>query len=268
MKKTKLLSILISIVILPVFQIPVYAEEVEEIVDVAENAEVSKNWNYYSNLDDYSVYCEYCNEHGYEIQDKLPTRGELPDYNYLHYGIKSGSTLKYADFTFILSNSLSEEKYYDVRYNMNYFGFPEEWCKIEEQNDDYYTPSSIEILNFGGSICIELQPTEYTQKLEDNVINAYRIDLTVRNSEFGKEYPIIYTEISNSKPLDQYQTGDVDGNKIVDIIDVLVLNQYLVGIYQPSDAGIDAADVDHNGKVEDADSMKILKSIVGLETLE
>lgn len=260
MKKTKLLAILLSIVILPVFKIPVYAEE---IVDIAENAEVSKNWNYYSTLDDYSVYCEYCNEHGYEIQDKLPTRGELPDYGALHYG-DSDSVLANADFEFILNDSLSEEKYYNVRYNMNYFGFPEEWCKIEEQNDDYYTPSSIEILNYGGSICIQLRPTEYTQKLEDNVINAYRIDLTVRNSEFGKEYPIIYTQISHT--IGDNLLGDVDDDKDVDIVDVLILNQYLLGIHPSINNA--SADVNHNGSIDDADAMMILKSLVGLETLK
>lgn len=66
----------------------------------------------------------------------------------------------------------------------------------------------------------------------------------------------------------EYQTGDIDGNEEIDITDVLALNQYLLGVYRPDSAGIASADVDHNGKVDDADALKILKSVVGLEALE
>ena len=62
--------------------------------------------------------------------------------------------------------------------------------------------------------------------------------------------------------------GDTTADEQVNIADVLATNQYLLGIHKPSNYGILAADVDHNGRVEDADALKILKSVVGLETLE
>ena len=65
----------------------------------------------------------------------------------------------------------------------------------------------------------------------------------------------------------EYQAGDINGNDTIDIVDVLALNQYLLSLRQLDEAGLKSADVDNNGKVDDADAIKILKSLVGLETL-
>lgn len=62
--------------------------------------------------------------------------------------------------------------------------------------------------------------------------------------------------------------GDVTETGTVGVVDVIATNQYLLGIYQPSNYGILSADVNRNGTVEDEDAMMILKSLVGLETLE
>ena len=61
--------------------------------------------------------------------------------------------------------------------------------------------------------------------------------------------------------------GDVDNDGDVDIVDVLRLNQYLLSLTKIDEAGIKNADVNHNGTLEDADAMTILKSLVGLATL-
>ncbi len=241
----------------------VTAEELgyEAVLADGDSTESAKDWNYYASLDDYSVYCEYCTAHGYEIQEELPSREELPDYNALHYGVKSGSTLVHAGFEFILANDVSfpNEKYNEVRYNMDYFGFPQEWFPNVED-------ASIYITNYGGNIYIQFYETEYTKNLTDDVINAYRVVLTVENSQFSQEYPIVYAEIS--KPIGNQVAGDIDGSGEVNIVDVLALNQYLLGVYEPDNAGISSADVNHDGNVDDADSMMLLKSLVGLETLE
>ncbi|HAJ96888.1 MAG TPA: hypothetical protein DCO72_04045 [Ruminococcus sp.] len=65
-----------------------------------------------------------------------------------------------------------------------------------------------------------------------------------------------------------YAYGDVNHDEVISISDVLALNQYLLGVYEPDNAGISSADVNHDGNVDDADSMMLLKSLVGLETLE
>ena len=61
--------------------------------------------------------------------------------------------------------------------------------------------------------------------------------------------------------------GDVDGDKDVDIVDVLRLNQYLLSLAEVDEAGQKNADVNNDGKLADDDAMNILKSLVGLVTL-
>ncbi len=91
------------------------------------------------------------------------------------------------------------------------------------------------------------------QKL-DNTDWFYSVDLD------GMSY---HTELVKND-----ETGDIDGSGEVNIVDVLALNQYLLGVYEPDNAGISSADVNHDGNVDDADSMMLLKSLVGLETLQ
>ncbi len=61
--------------------------------------------------------------------------------------------------------------------------------------------------------------------------------------------------------------GDVDCDGDVDIVDVLTLNQYLVGIDGIKPDGEKNADVDTDKQITDADAMNILKSLVKLVTL-
>ena len=62
--------------------------------------------------------------------------------------------------------------------------------------------------------------------------------------------------------------GDVNCNGIVDIIDVLVLNQYLVGLNNNiSEEGKTNADVNLDGSITDGDAINILKSLVSLVAL-
>lgn len=62
--------------------------------------------------------------------------------------------------------------------------------------------------------------------------------------------------------------GDVDCNGTVDIADVLLLNQNLLGIADIGNPqGKVNADVDNNGSMNDTDALNILKSLVDLVTL-
>ncbi|HAJ97890.1 MAG TPA: hypothetical protein DCO72_09165 [Ruminococcus sp.] len=77
-------------------------------------------------------------------------------------------------------------------------------------------------------------------------------DATTEPSQPASEQPVTY--------------GDVDGDGAVSIIDVLTLNQYLLGIGDIETEYLENADVDHNGLLEDSDAMTILKYLVKLAT--
>ena len=59
-------------------------------------------------------------------------------------------------------------------------------------------------------------------------------------------------------------SGDVNCDGEVDVVDVLVLNKYLLGVAQLTPEGQQNADFNGSGKLEDADAMMILKAIVKL----
>ena len=61
--------------------------------------------------------------------------------------------------------------------------------------------------------------------------------------------------------------GDVDVNGSVNIIDVITLNKSLMVGEKLSDQGKKNADVDNNQKVDEVDSLNILKSVVEIQTL-
>ncbi|MBQ4466457.1 MAG: glycoside hydrolase family 9 protein [Oscillospiraceae bacterium] len=61
--------------------------------------------------------------------------------------------------------------------------------------------------------------------------------------------------------------GDVNCDKIVDIMDVIALNKYLLGADTLSDDGKANADVDLNKELDTTDSLNILKCVVELTTL-
>lgn len=72
---------------------------------------------------------------------------------------------------------------------------------------------------------------------------------------------------ANSPETKSRQKGDVNADGTVDIIDVLTVNQALLGINELSETALEFADVDGNGEMNDTDAMMILKSLVGLENL-
>ncbi|HAJ98199.1 MAG TPA: glycoside hydrolase [Ruminococcus sp.] len=78
------------------------------------------------------------------------------------------------------------------------------------------------------------------------------------------------TEAGNNEPKSDTTVtyGDVDCNGVVNIVDVLTVNQYLVGITTDNDVVDEKnADVDNDGVITDTDAMNILKSLVNLVTL-
>ena len=65
----------------------------------------------------------------------------------------------------------------------------------------------------------------------------------------------------------QLKKGDIDGSGEVDIVDVLAINQALLGLREFSETAVAVADVNGNGSLDDGDAVMILKSLVGLTVL-
>ena len=59
------------------------------------------------------------------------------------------------------------------------------------------------------------------------------------------------------------QKGDVNADLEVDILDVIALNKYILGVSELNPSQTDATDADGNHKVDSADSLKILKTALG-----
>ncbi len=68
----------------------------------------------------------------------------------------------------------------------------------------------------------------------------------------------------SEKPADKVVYGDADENGEVDILDVICLNRALLGVGNLSDQALLNVDVDGDGKPGAADSLSILKFIVGV----
>ena len=67
-----------------------------------------------------------------------------------------------------------------------------------------------------------------------------------------QKFKIPYAVISSD-------TGDINGDGTVDILDVIVVNKHLLGCKELDELQTKAADVDGNGIVESTDSLNILK---------
>lgn len=60
------------------------------------------------------------------------------------------------------------------------------------------------------------------------------------------------------------QIGDLDGTATIDIMDVIMVNRFLLGSISLSNVEKQCADVDGNGTINSTDSINILKYVVEL----
>lgn len=61
-----------------------------------------------------------------------------------------------------------------------------------------------------------------------------------------------------------YQSGDINGDDAIDILDVILLNKFLLGSASLSDVAKASADVDENQVIDATDSLFVLKKVVEL----
>ena len=59
--------------------------------------------------------------------------------------------------------------------------------------------------------------------------------------------------------------NDLNGDGSEDILDIITINKYMLGIYRLSDSALAFADVNGDGKIDSADSIAMLKKVLGIE---
>ena len=59
--------------------------------------------------------------------------------------------------------------------------------------------------------------------------------------------------------------GDVNNSGDVDILDVIALNKYVLGVQELSESAIPAADMDGNEEIDSSDSLALLKTILEIQ---
>ncbi|MDE7094636.1 MAG: Ig-like domain-containing protein, partial [Oscillospiraceae bacterium] len=82
----------------------------------------------------------------------------------------------------------------------------------------------------------------------------------------GKTYmKVIKVNFSaSSKPEESLKLGDVDGNDIVDILDIISMNKAILGQKKLTSSQMKCADINADGIVDTKDSLMLMKMIVGL----
>ncbi|MBR7085840.1 MAG: dockerin type I repeat-containing protein [Oscillospiraceae bacterium] len=243
MKKNQMKAILLTLACMPAefLSLPVSAEE------------PVKNWEYYASMDDYAVYCEYCQMNGIEAADSLPSRKNLPCYDSYVY---QGYVLIDDMIVSLGENLFTDEAEQQHRENAAYYGFPENWFRENK--------SPLRVYTLGGIVSFEFnREAEETQTLKANIINGYRIELTIQNSDFAKEYPI--QDIGTVLPCGEMnKLGDVNLNGSIDITDVISINKAILGKETLTEKQNLTADANQNGIVDVSDSLMIMKEIVGI----
>ncbi len=153
-----------------------------------------KNFEYYHTLSDYEVYAEYCEMYGFEAEEELPSEEELPDYQLLrYYTTETPMNYPRVEFYVWCTEDLSDCDYL-LSEMPELFGFPEDWNIIELFSGEssrmivdgvtYYKCSVL--YNFDE---LSYYEPDYTDaRFEDNVIDAYRVLLSLYHSDFVAEY--------------------------------------------------------------------------------
>ncbi|MDR3345253.1 MAG: dockerin type I domain-containing protein, partial [Oscillospiraceae bacterium] len=91
--------------------------------------------------------------------------------------------------------------------------------------------------------------------------------LNVKYTYSGQSFTTQF-EVSIVKPSTAWLKGDVNNDKKVNSLDLLLVKRHILGIATLSGDAFNAADINGDGKVNSVDSMKILRHILGIETLK
>ncbi len=128
-------------------------------------------------------------------------------------------------------------------------------------NNQTFLSSNLKAITFlGKDVIIESGISK------DIVIHGYENSTAQAYAEkHGNEF-VALDDVSPEPIEPNITLGDVDGTGNIDILDVILLNRYVLGKSTLSENQQKAADVDKNGKPEPADGLMIMKKIVGIIT--
>ena len=76
-----------------------------------------------------------------------------------------------------------------------------------------------------------------------------------------------YSSSANLIPLSlcPNQKGDLNNSGDSDILDVILMNKYILGVQELSESALPAADMDGNNEIDSTDSLMLLKDILEIQ---
>lgn len=250
----KWLAILSTMILVP-FTIPSFP------VTAADN-----DWEHYAAMDDYAVYCEYCQWKGIEPAEKLPARRDLPDHDHFYWNGYAMFDNIHVDLDVVDldgDDKFTAEDERAHRVDASYYGFPSNWITEKWQPFGYRDNAPLLVIASGGVVVFKFnERADETLSIRSNSVNYYRIKLTLLHSEFAKEHPI--REVLTLYPLESSvpRLGDTNANDEIEILDVILVNKALLGGVTLTDEQEHAADVDQNGVIDTTDALMLLKEVV------
>lgn len=79
-----------------------------------------------------------------------------------------------------------------------------------------------------------------------------------------EDYGVLVATVPEVSKTSVMQSGDVNGDEAVGILDIILVNRAVLGKVVLSESQIKAGDIDKNGKIAPEDSLIIMKYIIGL----
>ncbi len=186
-----------------------------------------------------------------------------------------------------LGTAVGDTLYVELNIDSNvYFTTGAVCAAIEYEGEYYWVQSSWTVQGSTGAYTCVVDMTDISvsfddEPVEDEAIIAYMLEAFTSRSEFeGRvwwnadtewneidtsttQYTGAYILTADTGNTDDAVAGDVNGDGLVNIIDVIALNQMIAGTLTVTDN----ADVNGDGIVNSDDSLYLLRAIVGLETL-
>ena len=147
-----------------------------------------------------------------------------------------------------------------LELTLSYAGYDENWSPVTLPVE-------------GAVITVNGEKTDFVTDangyVEVHFENAgeYVVSAVSDNLNIVKPVLPVTVNATGLEPTEPVSYGDVNLDGEVDVVDVLIVNKYLLGVAQLEGDSRINADVDKNGTIEDADAMNILKSVVKLVTL-